>query len=237
MWTNAEQRHRRTKHHSSLPWWAETVLVLGLALVIALAAKTFVLQAFFIPSGSMEPGLQVNDRIMVQKVSYWTGSPQRGDIVVFKDPGGWLDPAQDHEPGNIVTSLLTGVGLLPSGGHVVKRVIGVGGDTVKCCDRRDRVRVNGYPLAESTYLPPGMSACASDVAKVCRFTIHVPQGFLWLQGDNRENSEDSRWHQDDQRQGMVPVDDVVGKVMAVFWPAGQLGWVRTPKEFSMVPDP
>ena len=107
------------------------MVALGLAILI----KAILVQAFYIPSESMEPGLVRNDRILVQKVSYWFGgSPERGDVVVFKDPGGWLSGAESVGPPNAVTKLMAKIGLYPSGGHLVKRVIGVAGDTIKCCD-------------------------------------------------------------------------------------------------------
>src|SRR5689334_2779182 len=123
-----------------------------MAVVLAVVIKAFFMQAFYIPSESMEPGLVKNDRILVQKVSYWFGgTPQRGDVVVFKDPGGWL-PAEDVSgPAGTITSLMAKVGLYPSGGHLVKRVIGVAGDEIHCCDTKGRIVVNGQPLDEKSY--------------------------------------------------------------------------------------
>ena len=135
-----------------LPVWQEVILLLVTAFVLALVVKTFFVQAFYIPSGSMEPTLQVDDKILVQKISYWTGEIKRGDIAVFDDPGGWLRQGQGNAPRNVVQQGLEMVGLYPSGGHLVKRVIGIGGDTVKCCNRAGMIVVNGVALKED-YLP------------------------------------------------------------------------------------
>ena len=148
----------------SMPLWQETILLLGLALVLALIIKSLFVQAFYIPSPSMEPLFIKNDRILVQKVSYWGGStPSRGDIVVFKDPGGWLNEADTTTPQGPVTKLMEKVGLYPTGGHLVKRVIGIGGDRVVCCDAKGRITVNGKALDEKAYLPKGDRALADQV--------------------------------------------------------------------------
>ena len=131
--------------------WQESILLLGIALVLAIVIKTFFVQAFYIPSESMEPGLIRNDRILVQKVSYWFGGdPSRGDVVVFEDPGGWLTGEEPKPTG--LASLLSKVGLYPTGGHLVKRVIGTEGDVIECCDDEGRILVNGEPIDESKYI-------------------------------------------------------------------------------------
>ena len=139
-----------------LPVWQESILLVVTAMVMAVIVKTFFLQAFYIPSESMEPGLVKNDRILVQKVSYWGGGgPQRGDVVVFEDPGGWLGPEDVTGPVNPVAKALEKIGLYPSGGHLVKRVIGVAGDTIVCCDSLGRLSVNGTSVDEKGYTLPG----------------------------------------------------------------------------------
>ena len=152
----AQHRRRfRVARIPTLPLWQEAILVLVGAVVLALLLKTFVLQAFYIPSESMEPGLEKDDRILVQKVSYWFGDePERGDVVVFEDPGGWLGAGADEEVRG-VKKVLASVGLYPEGGHLVKRVIGVPGDVIVCCDKEGRIRVNGQPLDEDGYLAEG----------------------------------------------------------------------------------
>lgn len=209
-----------------IPLWAETILLLVLALVISALVKTFLVQMFFVPSGSMRPLFVEDDRILVQKVSYWDDDVERGDVVVFADPGGqWLGP-EGHVPLNGLQTLLSKVGLYPTGGHLVKRVIGIGGDTVKCCDNKGRVTVNGVPLEEKDYILDGYPP--SDK----KFKVTVPDGRLWVMGDNRSNSEDSRYHQDLEGGGTIPESSVVGKVWAVVWPFSRFHVLSTPTTFG-----
>jgi signal peptidase I len=216
----------------SLPVWQESLLLLAIALVLAVGIKFFLVQAFYIPSPSMEPMFIENDRILVQKVSYWgDDEPERGDIIVFKDPGDWLDDTETRAATNPVTKTLEAIGLYPSGGHLVKRVIGVGGDRVKCCDAKGRVTVNGTPLDESSYLPKG--TLPSDDP----FDVRVPEDHLWMMGDNRDNSYDSRGHTGDPGGGFVSEDMVVGKVWALIWPLKRAKWIHTPESFEAVPAP
>jgi signal peptidase I len=212
-----------------LPFWQELGLLVGVALVLAVVIKAVFLQAFYIPSGSMEDTLVFNDRILVQKVSYWGGgTPQRGDVVVFADPGGWLGAQDAAGAAGPLAGTLELFGLYPTGGHLVKRVIGVGGDTVACCDRQGRVTVNGNPLDEASYLRPGESPSQDP------FRTKVEDGHLWVMGDNRSNSADSRVHLGDPGGGQVPVDDVVGKVFSVVWPLGHATVLRRPATFEAV---
>jgi signal peptidase I len=214
-----------------VPMWRETALLLLLALVLAVVIKSLFVQAFYIPSPSMEPQFVKNDRILVQKVSYWgSGTPQRGDIVVFADPGGWLDSSEDPAP-SAVTSVLEKIGLYPTGGHLVKRVIGVGGDRVACCDAQHRVTVNGHPLDEKSYLPKGTAPSADP------FDVRVPKDHLWVMGDNRDDSADSRAHMGQPGGGFVPDDDVVGRVFALLWPWKRAELIHRPSTFSDVPPP
>ncbi|MFE0583489.1 signal peptidase I, partial [Streptomyces sp. NPDC058874] len=163
------KRRRRTRRAGELP------LLVVVALCIALLLKTFLVQAFFIPSGSMEQTIRIGDRVLVDKLTPWFGSKiERGDVVVFEDPGGWLKgeaarPAQDPIVVKQIKQTLTFIGLLPDEQDLIKRVIGVGGDTVKCCDARGRVTVNGSPLDEP-YVNPGNSP--SDIP----FEVRVPAG-------------------------------------------------------------
>ena len=129
------------------------------------------------PVGLDERHLVQNDRILVQKVSYWGGgSPQRGDVVVFSDPGGWLDPAETQAPNNPVARVLELFGLYPTGGHLVKRVIGVGGDEVKCCDAQGRITVNGVPLNEKSYLAPRREAVDDQLRRQGRARLPLGAG-------------------------------------------------------------
>ena len=212
-----------------VPFWQELTLLLVIALLLATGIKALFLQAFYIPSGSMNDTLVFNDRILVQKVSYWgDAEPSRGDVVVFADPGGWLDETDAPAPDNVLSKGLELVGLFPTGGHLVKRVIGVGGDRVKCCDSQGRVRVNNVPLREQPYLAKG------EKPSLITFNQKVPEGSLWVMGDNRSQSADSRYHLGDPGGAFVPVEDVVGKVFAVVWPLGHAKTLSRPDAFSAV---
>jgi signal peptidase I len=220
----AEPRARRHR-----PLWLEIVLLLVVALVLATGVKALFVQAFYIPSGSMNDTLVFDDRILVQKVSYWgPGAPRRGDVVVFDDPGGWLEPEESLRPQNPLTSVLELFGLYPTGGHLVKRVIAVGGDTVACCDEEGRVTVNDVALEEQGYLAAGSRP------SVVSFRQDVPDGYLWVMGDNRAQSADSRSHLGDPGGGFVPVDNVVGKVVAVAWPLDHARVLTRPETFAAV---
>jgi signal peptidase I len=217
--------HVSERRRQSLPLWQEVLVLLVLALGLAIVIKTFFVQAFYIPSGSMDDTLVKNDRILVEKMSYWFGDVQRGDVVVFDDPGGWLTPQESTHASNPISRALEFVGLYPAGGHLVKRVIGIGGDHVACCTR-GLVTVNGVPLHEQSYLGPG------DQPSQEHFSVNVPPGHLWVMGDNRANSADSRAHLGSPGGGFVPEDDVVGKVFVVVWPFSHAEWLSRPDTFD-----
>lgn len=222
--------HRRVRQQRrELPLWQEMIVLLAIALGLAILLKSLFVQAFYIPSASMHNTLIENDRILVEKPSYWFGQPQRGDIVVFDDPGGWLGPGETVG-GNMLTRTMEFVGLYPSGNHLVKRVIGVGGDHVRCCTKNGRITVNGVPLNEAPYLPPGVDP--SDQ----KFNVRVPAHHLWVMGDNRVASADSRAHLGDPGGGFIPVDDVVGKVFVTVWPLSRAELTDHPDTFSRVED-
>ena len=248
----------KSKPPHALPVWQESILLLVLAVVIALVIKSFFFQAFYIPSASMEPGLQggpgtkTDDRVLVEKPSYWgKGSPQRGDIVVFSDPGGWLDAEESAQPTNAVSKVLGKIGLFPSGGHLVKRVIGVAGDTVSV-NKKGQITVNGHALDESSYAKPAHHACGSNKPGTCYGPMPnvahwkagpIPAGYLFVMGDNRNNSADSSYHlctkneTDCSQSPWVPVDDVVGKVVSLVWPLGRAGIIHRPADFNGIPQP
>jgi signal peptidase I len=205
----------------------ELVLIIAVALVLSVLVRTFVAQAFFVPSASMEDTLQVQDRILVSKLTTRFQGVDRGQIVVFTDPGGWLpEPVPATGFTGVLRNGLMWVGLLPSdtGEDLVKRVIGVGGDHVQCCDARNRIILNGVSLNE-TYLKPG-----NGTAQV-RFDVVVPQGRLFVMGDNRGDSSDSRYHLGVE-SGSVPLENVVGRVVAVIWPASRWSGEPVPSIFE-----
>lgn len=220
----------RTVVQKAVSALTEVVVVVVMALAISLVVKTFLVQAFYIPSGSMENTLLEDDRVVVSKLTPGPFALHRGDIVVFKDPGDWLPPPVEPDEGLVrhaIRSTLTFVGLLPhdSGEHLIKRVIGLPGDTVVCCDSAGRVTVNGAPLDED-YLYPGGVPSAKTFSKT------VPDGSLWVMGDHREISEDSRVH------GFVPEDSVIGKAFVLVWPLDRARGIGRPEGvFADVPEP
>ncbi|MET4223262.1 signal peptidase I [Oerskovia enterophila] len=214
----------------------ETAIILVSALVLSWLIKSFLVQAFFIPSASMEDTLVEGDRVMVSRLVPDAFDVHRGDVVVFKDPGSWLPPyvAPDRGPvGNAVTSAMTFVGLLPqdTGEHLIKRVIGLPGDTVVCCDAQGRVSVNGQPIDE-TYIKPG------SVPSQDPFDTVVPEGMLFVMGDNRQHSADSRYNTGKPGGGFVPINNVVGTAFVKVWPLSDFTFMRNPGDvFAEVPEP
>jgi signal peptidase I len=197
----------------------ELPILVVVTLLVSLIIKSFFVQFFYIPSESMENTLLIKDRVAVNKVLFLSHTIKRGDIIVFHDPDHWLaDPAPSTEP-FIIAKLRDGliaVGVLPNPTkqYLVKRVMGVAGDHVVCCDNNKRITVNGVPLNEP-YIFKG------DNPSDMNFDVTVPLGKLWVMGDHRGASKDSRYHTDDINKGMVPVKKVVGRVVAVIWPVGR----------------
>ncbi|GAA1093354.1 hypothetical protein GCM10009663_41260 [Kitasatospora arboriphila] len=225
------QRAARRRRRSLL---REIPLVVVVALVIALVLKTFFVQVFVIPSGSMEETIQIGDRVLVDKLTPWFGNePGRGEVVVFRDPGGWLEndrnPSDDGPVVKKVKQVFSSVGLLPSDNEhdLIKRVIGVAGDTVECCDPQGRVKVNGNPVDEP-YLAPG------NVPSRQPFKVTVPAGRLWVMGDHRDLSADSRFHMSNPGNGTIPVSNVVGRAFLIAWPLPRLGQLDVPTSLSSI---
>jgi signal peptidase I len=222
------------------PFWRELPFLVIVALVLAVLIKTFLVQAFYIPSASMENTLQGGnpacdcgsspghpyDRVLVNKLVYDFRSPHRGEIVVFKGPPRWPNESEFTTPSNPVSRLFhdigSVIGLAPSSGSdFIKRVIGIGGDTVSC--KNDVLSVNGRPLHE-TYLYPHSHPCSGDGFE--GKTVHVPPGQVFVMGDHRDDSEDSRVN------GSVPVSDVIGRAFVVIWPASDWKTLPIPSSFA-----
>lgn len=213
-------------------FWRELPVLVVIALVLALVIKTWLIQAFFIPSGSMENTLKINDRVLVNKFVYHTRPVQRGDVVVFNGLDSWDPEGEFPRPGDPVSKVLHAVGsvfgVTADEKDYIKRVIGVPGDHVRCCDAHGSVTVNGHPLNERSYLYPGNAPSDS------LFDVTVPEGHLWVMGDHRHVSADSRAHLGDPGGGAIPEDKVVGRAFVRVWPPSRIGTLPIPATFSSV---
>ena len=194
----------------------EFPILVVVALIVSLLIKTFLVQFFYIPSGSMENTLQIKDRVAVNKIPFISRSIHRGDIVVFRDPANWLSEPFASESPIIIEKIregLVAVGILPNPTkqYLVKRVVGIGGDRVICCSKSKKLTVNGKESIEP-YIFEGNDP--SDM----NFDVTVPVGKIWVMGDHRGASADSRYHQDDINKGMVPLNRLTGRVVVVIWP-------------------
>ncbi|MGW3889408.1 signal peptidase I [Micromonospora chokoriensis] len=199
-------------------FWKELPILLGVAILVAVLVRAFVLQTFFIPSPSMENTLKIDDRVLVNKLVYDFRSPHRGEVIVFKAPTAWS--------GN------------PDGEDFIKRVIGVPGDHVVCCDPQERLMINGKSLDEPyIFSLDGVRDKPADQ----EFDITVPEGRLWVMGDHRSASGDSleHWQQSGQNitEATIPEDDVVGRAFTVFWPVNRATWLTVPDSFDGIPKP
>ncbi len=207
-------------------------IVIG-ALVLSFIIKLVFVQFFYIPSGSMQNTLAIGDRIAVNRFASHFSDIKRGEVVVFKDPDNWLGAEPISNSNGLVKFIKrvgVDVGLLPnpSTQYLIKRVIGVGGDKVVCCDKSGNLEVNGQSIKEP-YIFPGNKPSDST------FSVKVPKGFIWVMGDHRGDSADSRFHTEDIHHGMVPLSDVTGRAVFTVWPLNHFKFLPVGHDLSKVP--
>jgi signal peptidase I len=198
-------------------FWRELPILLGVAILVAVLVRAFVLQTFYIPSPSMEHTLNVNDRVLVNKLVYDFRDPHRGEVIVFKAPSDWQSGTEGED--------------------FIKRIIGVPGDHVECCDPQGRLMINGHAIDEPFIYTDADGT--QDKAADADFDITVPAGRLWVMGDHRSQSGDSLMHYEQEeniQEATIAEDSIVGRAFTIFWPAGRATWLSVPKEFDGVPD-
>lgn len=205
----------------------ELVIIVVVALVASALLRAFVVQAFFVPSGSMLPEIQLQDRILVSRI----GDVQRGEVVVFEDPGGWIPPDEQATPPGTLRKAMEFIGVLPASGHehLVKRVIGLPGDHVVCC-RHGKLVINGEPVDESGFIAPGKQKADNTPLDVI-----VPRDHMFVLGDNRYVSGDSAKHIS-SGDPFVPMSLVTGRAFAVLWPSDHAHILHIPDAYDDVPE-
>lgn len=241
-------RHKPRPERRRSSFWRELPILLVVAFVLALLIKTFLVQAFFIPSGSMETTLHgctgcSGDRVLVNKLVYRFHDPRPGDIVVFRGPSTWQPEVRIEQPSNPVSRFFNAIGQAvgvsqPSEKDFVKRVIAVGGQTVSCCDAQGRVMVDRHSLNEPYIYQNSPDVHSTTCALGREFgPVKVPKGRLWVMGDHRDESADSRCHVDDSYHGTIAVSDVIGKAFVIVWPPSRWNTLGTPSTFKNIAAP
>jgi len=218
----------------------DVLLIVLVAVLVSFLVKSFVVRSFYIPSGSMKDTLLIDDRILVDEVTPRFGGYHHGDIVVFQDPGGWLPPSTQPARPPIIEGIdwvlsVVGLSAPDSDDHLVKRIIGLPGDHVVCCNALGQITINDVPINETDYvkLPAGETAASGDP-----FDITVPDDRLWVLGDNRYQSKDSRYNTDQPGEGFVPIENVVGRAFVITWPLSRFGLLDFHYDvFAGVPEP
>lgn len=226
---------KKSRAYRALSSVLHTITLFACVLLCVVVVKTFFVQFFFVPSGSMENTIMTGDYVIANKLIDEADEIQRGDIVVFRDPGDWLNGAQQLQRGKVaqvVTKIGKAIGLVPANdtNRLIKRVIGIGGDRITCCSADGRVTINGEPVTEP-YVREG--AAPSDVP----FDVTVPEGYLWVMGDNRSNSADSRFHHAQTGFGFVRVSNVEGRAWLIYYPFKRAGLLNSENSvFAHVPE-
>ncbi len=234
------RREEPVRRRGWVTFLRDVLIIVLVAVLVSFLVKTFLVRSFYIPSQSMEDTLLVQDRILVDEITPKFGGYARGDVVVFRDPGGWLPISQPDARPAIVQGVdwmlsLVGLSAPDSDDHLIKRVIGLPGDHVICCDAIGQITVNGVPIDETSYvkLQPG-----ETVPETVPFDVTVPADSLWVLGDNRDRSKDSRYNQEQPGKGFVPLGNVVGRAFVITWPFDRFGAIDFHHQvFAGVPDP
>lgn len=242
--SNADDPKRKPREKKQRSFWRELPILIIVALLLSFLLQTFIARVYLIPSESMEPTLHgcagcTGDRIVVEKIGYRFGEPKPGDVVVFRGPDSWNSEFVSTRSSNTVVRGAQEIGSLigvvaPDENDLVKRVIATGGQTVECCDDQGRVLVDGKPLDEPYItmdfpFTPGALTCDTELKSGrCFAPVTVPEGNIWVMGDNRSNSADSRFHVSDELTGTVPVDNVIGKAFLIALPPSRWGSIDSP---------
>lgn len=210
----------------------ELPLIVVSALIVSIVVKTFLLHFFYIPSGSMENTLQVGDRIAVNKFGALFSEIKRGEVAVFADPDNWMGASSESDESAVLGKIKSGliiVGILPDPAkqYLIKRVIGVGGDNVICCDANGKLQVNGRSIDEPYIYE-------DDKPSEMKFNVQVPNGFVWVMGDHRAASADSRFHPDSANNGMVPLSKVIGRATFIIWPLSNIALIEKGEDLKKV---